>query len=343
MDSSMIVQKTITRLLMEAEGHEREVLQGYLLQKLAPEDKQEVLDVFAGRRDRSLSSDIIAKKIFDPNEHPERLQKILREITKDSNLTLEGTFRNEGYIQSETSKKVIFDIPARLLDGRISDTEVQVTPQEFIFQRADIYSAELLMMQYSVEQGQNKSELDYRKVRGTLVIVLMNESPELFEGYRTDRYIHRFVKMHADSGLSYDPLSQTIYVQLDKCLAQFREGRDGEDNRELQLLLSMMADINDEKVKAEIKNNLILEDIYKEVSRLAQNKEVQMRWIAEKYAAADWNAAKEYERRRVIKEMSVELFKKGVPLNIIAEAGKVPVSKVEEWLEWADLLQKSTK
>ena len=96
MDSSMIVQKTITRLLMEAEGHEREVLQGYLLQKLAPEDKQEVLDVFAGRRLPSLSSDIIAKKIFDPNEHPERLQKILREITKDSNLTLEGTFRNEG-------------------------------------------------------------------------------------------------------------------------------------------------------------------------------------------------------------------------------------------------------
>lgn len=68
-----------------------------------------------------------------------------------------------------------------------------------------------------------------------------------------------------------------------------------------------------------------------------------MMWIAEKYAVADWNAAKEYERRRVIKEMSVELFKKGVPLNIIAEAGKVPVSKVEEWLEWADLLQKSTK
>ena len=50
--------------------------------------------------------------------------------------------------------------------------------------------ARLLMMQYSVEQGQNKSELDYRKVRGTLVIVLMNEGPELFDCmlYRLCKY-----------------------------------------------------------------------------------------------------------------------------------------------------------
>ena len=46
-------------------------------------------------------------------------------------------------------------------------------------------------------------------------------------------------------------------------------------------------------------------------------------WIAEKYAAADWNAAKEYERRRGrrenAKEMAVELFKRSVPLETIAE------------------------
>ena len=67
-----------------------------------------------------------------------------------------------------------------------------------------------------------------------------------------------------------------------------------------------------------------------------------MMWIAEKYAAADWNAAKEYERRRgrreYAKEMSVELFKRGVPLDTIAESAKVPISKVEELLEEAGLL-----
>ena len=116
MDSTIIVQKTIAKLLMEAEGYEREELQGYLLHKLTPEDKQEVLDVLEGKRLPSLSSDIIAKKIFDLNEHPDCLQVILREITKDHSLTLQGTFRNEGYIQSETSKKVICDILARLLE-----------------------------------------------------------------------------------------------------------------------------------------------------------------------------------------------------------------------------------
>lgn len=72
-----------------------------------------------------------------------------------------------------------------------------------------------------------------------------------------------------------------------------------------------------------------------------------MMWIAEKYAAADWNAAKEYERRRGrrenAKEMAVELFKRSVPLETIAESAKVPISKVEEWLEQAGVLQKSTK
>ena len=70
-------------------------------------------------------------------------------------------------------------------------------------------------------------------------------------------------------------------------------------------------------------------------------------WIAEEYAAADWNAAKEYERRRgrreEKKEISVEMFHQGIALDVIATCVKVPVSKVEEWLEEAGLLQKATK
>ena len=129
------------------------------------------------------------------------MQKMLRELTGDDGIVVNDAFKNEGYIQSEFSKKVIFDIPVRLLDGRISDLEVQAAPQEFIFRRAEIYSSELLMMQYSVEEGQQKSELDYRNVCGTVVIVLMKESPELFQNCSSERYIHRFQEQRADSAL----------------------------------------------------------------------------------------------------------------------------------------------
>ena len=255
MNQFLLTQKTIANLFLETEGYDREFLQRFLMRKMEQQDREEVLNVLAGRCLPPLSSDIIAKKVFDPGEHPERLQKMLRGLTGEDGLVVSDSFRNEGYIQSESSKKVIFDIPARLLDGRVSDLEVQAAAQEFIFERADIYSAELLMMQYSVEAGQKKLELDYRNVCGTLEIILMKESPDLFESFLSEHYIHRFCRRQADSGLSYQPLSHIIYVQLDKCFAQFQEGIDGENNKELQLLLSMMADINDEKVKRQSKGN----------------------------------------------------------------------------------------
>ena len=333
MNQFWLSQKTIANLFLEMEGYDREVLLKFLLEKMEQRDREEVLDVLEGRRLPSLSADIIAKKVFAPDEHPERLQKMLRDLTGDDGIVVGDSFRNEGYIQSESSKKVIFDIPARLLDGRISDLEVQAAAQEFIFERADIYSAELLMMQYSVEEGQKKSELDYGNVCGTLVIVLMKESPDLFESFPSERYIHRFCRRQADSGLSYQPLSHIIYVQVDKCFAQFREGTDGENNKELQLLLSMIADINDEKVRWQSKGNKMMEDIYEEVFRISQDREVQAMWFAEKYVDADWNAAKEYQRRKGKKEMALELLKNGVAPDIIAASAEVSVETVEQWAQ----------
>lgn len=337
MNQFEMTQKTIANLFLQAEGYDREFLLRFLMKKMGQRDRQELMDVMSGKSLPSLSADIIAKKIFDPHEHPERLQKMLRELTGDDGIVVNDAFKNEGYIQSEFSKKVIFDIPVRLLDGRISDLEVQAAPQEFIFRRAEIYSSELLMMQYSVEEGQQKSELDYRNVCGTVVIVLMKESPELFQNCSSERYIHRFQEQRADSGLAYTPLMHTIYVQLDKCLDQFHEGVDGEKNRELQLLLAMMANINDEEVKKKIKGYKMLEDIYEEVFRISQEKGVQAMWFAEKYAAADWNAAKEFQRRKGVKEgkkeMALNLLRNGVAPDIIAESAEVSLETIKQWAE----------
>ena len=70
-----------------------------------------------------------------------------------------------------------------------------------------------------------------------------------------------------------------------------------------------------------------------------QDREVQAMWFAEKYVDADWNAAKEYQRRKGMKEgikegkkeMTLELLKKGVAPDIIAASADVPVETVEQW------------
>ena len=238
----------------------------------------------------------MAKRIFDPDEHPERLQYLLQKVSCDKSITVAGSVANEGYIRSADAKKVIFDIPARLSDQRIADTEIQVSAQDFILERGEIYSSDMLMIQYSVDRGEKKGSMNYQNVNGVLLIVFMRHSSKPFKEAKTDRYIHRFNKEVSDSGIEYKPLRQVVYVELDKCLKQFLRGKDGENDEELQLLLSAMADINAKEVKERIQGSPFMMEIAGEVKQLAQSKEVQAMLLAEKYAIADTNAALSYAK-----------------------------------------------
>ena len=271
----------------------REATEAAILDGLPARSRDEYIAIREGRLLPPLTSDIIAKKIFDPDEHPERLETFLRKIAKDDKIEIAGSFGNEGVIKSIGSKKVIFDIPARLMDGRLSDTEFQVAQQDYIFRRGEIYSSEMLMIQYSVGHGEKKSGLDYNNAKGTILIILMLKSPEKLEQFESDRYIHRFTEHVSDTGFRIKSLQDIIYVQLDKCLGQFVGDIDGEGDKDVQLLLSMIADINNEKVRSGVKRlqNEMLADIYDEVKELSQEKEVQAMLLAEKYAQADLNAA----------------------------------------------------
>ena len=82
-----------------------------------------------------------------------------------------------------------------------------------------------------------------------------------------------------------------IYVQLDKCLEQFRAGQnsEAEDGKpdELQLWLAMIADVNDGKVSEAVEKDDELKKIRAEALNMAQDKEVQNMMIKEKYDRMD--------------------------------------------------------
>lgn len=190
-------------------------------------------------------------------------------------------------------------------DGRHSNTEFQILQQDFIFKRAELYASDMLMLSYSVKEGQKKSEISFSNTPGVLLVVLMKNSPREFKKFNeetSERYIHRFTKRTADSGPSFNSMMTIVFVQLDECLKQFRENRNGEhDNNgnsldELQVLLSLVADINDEKVFKSAKDNNFMKAIIAEVKELSENKEVRAMLLAEKYAQADMNAIKSYKR-----------------------------------------------
>ena len=81
------------------------------------------------------------------------------------------------------------------------------------------------------------------------MIVFMRHSPRPFSEVESRNYIHRFNHMISDTGIEHTPLRKMYFVQLDKALQQFLNGEDEEQDPEFQLLLAMMADINNEKVQ----------------------------------------------------------------------------------------------
>ncbi len=276
------VSAIVELLKKEQDSGKAKEYENQLLDMLGEQDRKEIAEVLEGRKLPSLLSDTIAKRIFSADSHKERLTYLLKHVVQDGSIEVVGSYTNEGFMQSRDSKKIIFDEPARLKDGRHSDTEFQISLQEYIFRRAELYASDMLMFSYSVEEGQRKSEVSYSNTAGVLLVVLMKNSPKEFRKFSesSERYIHRFTKRTADSGLSFLSMMMIVFVQLDECLKQFKEGKNGERDRngdrldELQVLLSLMADVNDEKVFQSAEDNKFMKEIIAEVKELAENKEL---------------------------------------------------------------------
>ena len=201
-----------------------------ILNKLPASEQEDLLKIFNGQALAPLYSDVIAKQIFNADVHPERLSYLFQKVADDPTIQVKSSASNEGVRTSLLQKGVIRDLTGWLTDGAISATEFQLAAQGFVFIRTEIYGANMLMLQYSVEEGQAKSTVNYNNVKSVLLAILMVHSPAPFREYdkESNRYIHRFYTMRADSGLEYESKIKTVYVQLDKCLAQFKTGKNGE-------------------------------------------------------------------------------------------------------------------
>lgn len=261
---------------------------------LPVEDQQALQKIFAGETLPPLYADIIAKTIYNADVHPDRLNFFLRSIAKDETIDVVASASNEAFRKSIYSKGMVSDIPSWLKERRLSDIEVQKAAQDFIFTRADLYASNMLLLQYSVSAGQAKRELGYPHVNEALLVILMVKSPKPFRIFdkESERYIHRFIQMTADTGLTYPTKAKVIYVQLDKCLSQFKRGINAEtlDQRpdRLQTWLAMIADVNDEDVKNAAEKDEELHLVRKEIQNMAQDKEVQNMLIQEDFERMDW-------------------------------------------------------
>ncbi|MCR4851094.1 MAG: hypothetical protein K5870_07515 [Lachnospiraceae bacterium] len=255
-----------------------------------PEDrKQLLLSIFSGEQLANVCYDAVAKHVFSPDLHPDRMDFILQHTMNQPRINVLSSATNEPYLLSLNTKKTISDLPAWLKDHTLFDLAIQWDSQEFIFTRADIYASSMLLLQYTVENDQPKKSIDFQNINGVIIIVLMKESPKLFKNYESPRYIHRFTKAHSDSGLEVPTLRQMVFVQLDKALELYLSGNYNEDEDiELLKLFALIADINNEKVVHESATNRLLQDIREDVFKFTRSKEVQQMLLADDIERINW-------------------------------------------------------
>lgn len=282
-------------------------------------EKQLLLSIFRGEKLANVCYDAVAKHVFSPDLHPDRMDFILQHTMNQPGIKVLSSASNEPYLLSLNTKKTISDLPAWLKDHTLFDLAVQWDSQEFIFTRADIYSSSMLLLQYTVENGQPKKSIDFQNLNGVIIIVLMKESPKLFKNYKSSRYIHRFTKAHSDSGLEVPTLRQMVFVQLDKALELYLSDNYNEDEDvELLKLFALIADINNEKVVQESANNRFLQDIRKDVFRFTRSKEVQQMLLADDIERINWYSNMNLSRKEGFEEGTI--------------AGKSAILDLYKWL-----------
>ena len=149
---------------------------------------------------------------------------------------------------------------------------------------------------------------------------------------------------------SYQTKAKMMYVQLDKCLEQFKKGMNAEaaesgkaeDGKpdELQLWLSMIADVNDKSVTEAAEADQELQNIRAEIHGMAQDKEVQNMIIQERYDRMDWLTYGDEQRQEGEKigmtnqkaEDARAMYDDGLEPERIARILKLDIADVEVML-----------
>ena len=202
------VRKLLSRLKEDPEAY------GQFLD-LPPRLREELLDFYTGQRGVKITYDPFFKFVFNPELHPERLERMLSEIMKEK-VKIRQVLSPESIRFHEGMSLVVMDILVELASGALCDVEIQKAPYAFPGQRAACYSSELVVRQYSRTRHKAAAQnlpFSYRQLSKVYTIVILEKSSGEFSRY-SDHYVHRASQVF-DTGLSLNLLQEYIFISLD--------------------------------------------------------------------------------------------------------------------------------
>ncbi|MCD8118613.1 MAG: PD-(D/E)XK nuclease family transposase [Lachnospiraceae bacterium] len=249
------------------------------------EQQKEFLNFCTGVKGCKILYDAFFKKIMNPMENPERLEKFLSAVLRKK-VKIVQVLPNESRMTAESSL-LIMDIVVELEDGSIANVEMQKIGYAFPGQRTSCYSADLLLRQYQrVKTGMQTAnkKFSYMQIKDVYTIVLFEKSPQELKAM-PDHYIHRG-RVTFDTKLKIRMPQEFIYIPLDNFRAILQNKGIG---NEFDAWLTFLCEDEPEIIEKLIQKYPYFRALYSEVYKLCENLEDIMGYYTEALQEMDKN------------------------------------------------------
>ena len=221
-----------------------------------------------GIRGQKILYDAFFKRIFDPEQYPERMIAFLSLLLGRKVISVKA-IKNESPLVMDDASLMVFDITVVLEDGSMVNVEIQKYGYKFPGQRAACYSADLVLRQYQAMR-KNDPDVAYNRLCSTYTIILMEGSPAVFH-HHPDVYIHHFTPK-SDTGLELPLLQEYLFIPLDifsKCV----QDKSISSRSELEAWFTFLVAEKPEEIIELIEAFPFFKPIYEQIYQICRNME----------------------------------------------------------------------
>ncbi len=280
--STGVLGKTKSReeVIGEITGN-REYYKKYL--ELPDSMKEELEEFLEGKRSLNILYDNFFRKIFNPDEHRERVEKLISALIGQK-VKIKAVLSREGSQLADKGSFVIMDIIVELEDGSFVDVEMQKTGYRFPSQRSSCYVSDMIMRQYNRRREEAGKKFSYKDITPVYLFVLMEESSEEFVGSK--EYIHRR-EISYSSSIDLPETASITYITLDS----FRKNAHNIDE-ELEAWLSFLIKDDLESVTKLIDTHPEFAKMYEEIAEFRKDPKELIGMFSEALYIMDRNTEK---------------------------------------------------
>ena len=275
--------RTKEQILQEIYGRE-DLLDMYL--SWEPDRRELFLDMFTGAKGVKMLYDSFFKIVFDPEIHPERLERLLSQLLKQEIRIIEILPVSSVKI-ADDGDLLIMDIVVQLQDGSVADVECQKNGYAFPGQRAACYSADLLMRQYrrvKRQRAKQEKKFSYQDIKNVYTVIFYEKSPGVFRE-KPEHYIHHGFYT-TDTGADINLLQEYIFITLD---IYFKIHQNSIVDNELDAWLMFLGTDDPEQIISLIGKYPYFMDLYRDVYEACCNTERIMHMFSEELKMLDRN------------------------------------------------------